>query len=51
LVIPGYIYSAKGQPLTTLCYRKKILIVCQQGINEFQTHRGGLKAVEIIKLS
>jgi hypothetical protein len=34
----------------TLCYRKKILIVCQKGINEFQTLCGGFKPVEIIKL-
>jgi hypothetical protein len=32
----------------TLCYRKKILIVCQKGIDEFQTLCGGFKAVEII---
>jgi hypothetical protein len=34
-----------------LCYRKMILIVCQKGINEFQTLGGGFKALEIIKLS
>jgi len=33
-----------------LCDRKKILIVCQKGINEFQTLCGGFKPVEIIKL-
>jgi hypothetical protein len=33
-----------------LCYRKKMLIVCQKGINEFQMLCGGLKAVEIIIL-
>jgi hypothetical protein len=33
-----------------LCDRKKILIVSQKGINEFQTLEGGFKAVEIIKL-
>jgi len=33
-----------------LCYRKKILIVSQKGINEFQTLCGGFKEVEIIKL-
>jgi hypothetical protein len=30
--------------------RKKILIVCQKGINEFQMLCGGFKLVEIIKL-
>jgi len=34
----------------TLCHRKKILIVCQEGINEFQTLCVGLNAVETIKL-
>jgi hypothetical protein len=33
-----------------LCYRKKILIVWQKGINELQTLCGGFKAVEIINL-
>jgi hypothetical protein len=33
-----------------LCYRNKILMVCQKGINEFQTLGGGFKVVEIIKL-
>jgi hypothetical protein len=33
-----------------LCYRKTVLIVCQKGINEFQTLCIGFKAVEIIKL-
>jgi len=33
-----------------LCYRKEILIVCQKGINEFQTLCIGFKVVEIIKL-
>jgi hypothetical protein len=33
-----------------LCERKKILIVCQKGINESQTLCGGFKAVEITKL-
>jgi len=33
-----------------LCYRKKILIVCQKGIIEFQMLCGRLKAVEIKKL-
>jgi hypothetical protein len=33
-----------------LCYRRKILIVCQKGINEFQTLCGGFKAVEIIMI-
>jgi len=31
-----------------LCYRKKVLIVCQKGINEFQTLCVGFKVVEII---
>jgi len=34
----------------TLCYRKKILIVCQKAINEFQMLWVGFKAVEIIQL-
>jgi hypothetical protein len=34
----------------TLCYGKKILIVRQKGINEFQTLCGGFKAMEIIQL-
>jgi hypothetical protein len=33
-----------------LCQWKKILIVCQKGINEFQTLCVGFKAVETIKL-
>jgi len=33
-----------------LCYRKKILIVCQKGINKFQMLSIGFKAVEIIML-
>jgi hypothetical protein len=33
-----------------LGYRTKIRIVCQKGINEFQTLCGGFKAVEIMKL-
>jgi hypothetical protein len=33
-----------------LRYGKKILILCQIGINEFQTLCGGIKAAEIIKL-
>jgi hypothetical protein len=33
-----------------LCYRKKILIVCEKGISEFQMLCGGFKAVEIINL-
>jgi hypothetical protein len=33
-----------------LCYRKKILIVCQKGINESQTLFGGFKAVQIMRL-
>jgi len=33
-----------------LCCRKKILVFCQKGINEFQMLCGGFKAVEIIKL-
>jgi hypothetical protein len=32
-----------------LCYRKKILIVCQKGVNEFRMLCGGFKAVKIIK--
>ena len=34
----------------TLCYKKKILIVCHRGINEFQTLCGGFNVVEIITL-
>jgi hypothetical protein len=34
----------------TLCYRKMILIVCQKGINEFETLCGGFNVVEILKL-
>ena len=34
----------------TLYYRKKILIVYQKGINEFQMLCGGFKAVGVIKL-
>jgi hypothetical protein len=33
-----------------LCYRKKILIVCQKRINEFEMLFSGFKVVEIIKL-
>jgi len=33
-----------------LCYREKILIVCQKGITEFQTLCGRFKELEIIKL-
>jgi len=33
-----------------LCYRKKLLLVWQKGIDEFQTLCVGFKAVEIIKL-
>jgi len=33
-----------------LRYRKKILIVCQKGINEFQTLCARFKVVEMIKL-
>jgi len=33
-----------------LCHRKKILIVCQKGINQFQTLYIGFKAAETIKL-
>jgi hypothetical protein len=33
-----------------LCQRKKLLIVCQKGINEFQTLCSRFKAVEIIML-
>jgi len=33
-----------------LCHRKKILMVCQKGINGFQTLCVGFKAVETIKL-
>jgi hypothetical protein len=33
-----------------LCYRKKILILRQMGINEFQTLSRGFKVVEIVKL-
>jgi len=32
-----------------LCYRKKILNVCQKGINEFQILCIGFKVVEIMK--
>jgi hypothetical protein len=31
-----------------LCYRKKILIVCQKGSNEFQMLCGGFNAVEMV---
>jgi len=34
----------------TLCYRKKILIVCQKGVTEFQTLCDRFNAVGIIKL-
>jgi hypothetical protein len=34
----------------TLCYRDKILIVCQKGISEFQMLCGRFEVVEIIKL-
>jgi len=34
----------------TLCYRKKLLIVCHKRINEFPTLCSWFKAVEIIKL-
>jgi hypothetical protein len=34
----------------TLCYRKKIHIVWQKGMNEVQMLCVGVKAVEIIKL-
>jgi hypothetical protein len=34
----------------TLCHKKKIHIVCQKGINEFQMLDVGLTVVEIIKL-
>jgi hypothetical protein len=34
----------------TLCNMKKVLIVCQKGINEFQKLCGGFTVVEIIML-
>ena len=34
----------------TRCHRKKVLIVCQKGMNEFQTLSIGFKGVEIINL-
>jgi hypothetical protein len=34
----------------TLCHRKKVAIVCQKGIKEFQMLCIGFNAVEIIKL-
>jgi hypothetical protein len=33
-----------------LCHRKKVLIVCHKGINEFQMLCDGFKVVEIRKL-
>jgi hypothetical protein len=33
-----------------LCHRKKIIIYCQQGIDELQMLCIGFKVVEIIKL-